>query len=81
MNNSAFSYVYRNIKGTMIDAFESAGSGFGASYNFKYYPARIDYVFVEEGVEVKEFKTDNSVELSDHYPVYTRLNLSPKSKN
>ncbi|WP_430400255.1 endonuclease/exonuclease/phosphatase family protein [Flavobacterium sp.] len=75
MNNSAFSYVYRNIRGNMVDAFESAGTGFGASYNFKYYPARIDYVFVEEGIEVKEFITDNSVQLSDHFPVFTRLNL------
>ena len=78
MNNSAFSYVYRNIKGNMADAFEKAGTGFGASYNFKYYPARIDYVFVEEGIEVKEFKTDNSVQLSDHFPVFTRLNLDVK---
>ena len=75
MNNSAFSYVYRTIKGNMADAFEQAGSGFGASYNFKYYPARIDYVFVEKEIEVKEFKIDNTVELSDHYPIFTRLNL------
>jgi endonuclease/exonuclease/phosphatase family metal-dependent hydrolase len=81
MNNSAFSYVYRTIKGNMDDAFEKAGTGFGASYNFKYYPARIDYVFVEEGIDVKEFKTDNSIQLSDHYPIYTRLNLSTNSKN
>lgn len=79
MNNSAFSYVYRTIKGNMTDAFEKAGSGFGASYNFKYYPARIDYVFVEEGIEVKEFKTDNTVQLSDHFPVFTRLNLDVKN--
>ncbi len=78
MNNSAFSYVYRTIKGNMTDAFEMAGSGFGASYNFKYYPARIDYVFVEEGIEVKEFKTDNTAQLSDHFPVFTRLNLDVK---
>lgn len=75
MNNSAFSYVYRTVKGNMADSFEKAGSGFGASYNFKYYPARIDYVFVEENIQVKEFKVDNSVKLSDHYPIITRLNL------
>lgn len=75
MNNSAFSYVYRNIKEDLKDAFVQAGSGFGASYNFKFYPARIDYVFVEDNIKVKEFKTDNEVQLSDHFPVYTRLNL------
>lgn len=78
MNNSAFSYVYRNIKGEMNDAFEEAGSGFGKSYNYKYYPARIDYVFVENSFEVKEFTTNNQVKLSDHFPVITRLNFEKK---
>ena len=55
MNNSAFSYVYRTIRGDLKDAFEEAGSGFGKSYNYKYYPARIDYVFVEKNIEVKQF--------------------------
>ena len=32
MNNSAFSYVYRSIKGKLNDSFEEAGSGFGATY-------------------------------------------------
>jgi endonuclease/exonuclease/phosphatase family metal-dependent hydrolase len=80
MNNSAFSYVYSNIKEDMKDAFEQAGTGFGASYNFKFYPARIDYVFVENNIKVKEFKTDDSVELSDHFPVYARLNMGSNSK-
>jgi hypothetical protein len=47
MNNSAYSYVYRNIKGTK-DSFEEAGKGFGATYKFKYYPTRIDYIFADE---------------------------------
>ncbi|WP_445455368.1 endonuclease/exonuclease/phosphatase family protein [Flavobacterium sp. HNIBRBA15423] len=78
MNNSAFSYVYRNIKGNMKDAFQEAGSGFGKSYNFKYYPARIDYVFVEDSFLVKEFVTNNQVKLSDHFPVITRLKMIDK---
>jgi RNA-splicing ligase RtcB len=39
---TAYSYVYRNIKGTLKDSFEEAGKGFGATYKFKYYPTRID---------------------------------------
>nr|WP_240723677.1 endonuclease/exonuclease/phosphatase family protein [Flavobacterium sp. J27] len=81
MNNSAFSYVYRNIKGKMKDAFEEAGFGFGTSYNFKYYPARIDYVFVEDSFVVKEFITNNQVKLSDHFPVITRLKKVELEKN
>ncbi len=78
MNNSAFSYVYRNIKGNMKDSFDEAGSGLGSSYNYKYYPARIDYIFVEKNIQVKEFKTLDSIKLSDHYPLFTRLEIKEK---
>jgi hypothetical protein len=44
---TAYSYVYRNIKGTLKDCFEEAGR-FGATYKFKYYPTRIDYIFADE---------------------------------
>lgn len=73
LNNSAFSYVYRSVKGKMNDAFEEAGSGFGKSYNYKYYPARIDYVFTHKDIEVKEYTTFNKFANSDHFPVMTRL--------
>jgi endonuclease/exonuclease/phosphatase family metal-dependent hydrolase len=73
LNNSAFSYVYRSVKGKMKDAFEEAGSGFGKSYNFKYYPARIDYIFTDKNMVVKEYKTFNTFVNSDHFPVMTRL--------
>lgn len=73
LNNSAFSYVYRNVKGNLNDAFEQAGKGFGKSYHFKYYPARIDYIFSDKSLKVKEFKTFNTIELSDHYPIKARF--------
>ena len=74
LNNSAFSYVYRSIRGNMNDAFEEAGKGFGTSYNYKYYPARIDYVFTNRQIVVKEYKTFQNFINSDHFPVMTRLN-------
>lgn len=81
MNNSAFSYVYRLIKGDLKDAFEEAGSGFGKSYNFKYYPARIDYFLVEKTFEVKEYVTYDKFFNSDHYPLATRLELIREENN
>lgn len=75
LNNSAFSYVYRLVKNDMKDAFNDAGSGFGKSYNFKYYPARIDYFFVEKEFLVKEYNTFDSFAKSDHFPLTTRLEL------
>jgi endonuclease/exonuclease/phosphatase family metal-dependent hydrolase len=75
MNNSAFSYVYRNIKGKLKDSFEEAGVGFGATYKFKYYPARIDYIFADETMEVKQFENFPEFQNSDHYPIMAKLSM------
>lgn len=73
MNNSPFSFVYRNIKGDLQDCFEEAGKGFGQTYKFKYYPARIDYIFADPSLKVKHFESFPEVIYSDHFPVMTRL--------
>ncbi|MEL1243311.1 endonuclease/exonuclease/phosphatase family protein [Flavobacterium sp. DGU11] len=78
LNNSAFSYVYRSVKGKMKDAFEEAGSGFGKSYNYKYYPARIDYIFTDKMINVKQYTTFDTFVNSDHFPVMTRLSFEKK---
>ena len=75
MNNSPFSYVYRNIKSDLNDCFEDAGNGFGQTYKFKYYPARIDYIFASKKMQVKSFKTFTKVEYSDHFPIMARLSF------
>jgi endonuclease/exonuclease/phosphatase family metal-dependent hydrolase len=75
MNNSAFSYVYRNIKGSLKDSFEEAGKGFGATYKFRYYPARIDYIFADEKMTVKKFESFSDFENSDHFPIMARLSM------
>ncbi|MVX34484.1 endonuclease/exonuclease/phosphatase family protein [Myroides sp. LoEW2-1] len=76
MNNSAYSYVYRNVKGDLKDAFIEAGHGFGKTFDFDYFPMRIDYVFVDNRIEVKEFKTYSEFYNSDHFPLVTRLKVS-----
>ncbi|HEY0046438.1 MAG TPA: endonuclease/exonuclease/phosphatase family protein [Flavobacterium sp.] len=73
MNNSAFSYVYRSIRGKLNDTFEEGGNGFGQTYHFKYYPARIDYIFADKQMRVKEFRNFPEFVNSDHYPIMTRL--------
>lgn len=74
-NNSAFSYVYRIIEGNHKDAFMENGKGFGYTFNFKYYPARIDYILVENEFIVKEFKTHNDFIHSDHFPVTSVIEI------
>jgi len=75
MNNSPFSYIYRTIKGDLNDCFEEAGNGFGQTYKFKYYPARIDYIFANKKIKVKSFTTFAQFENSDHFPIMTRLSF------
>ncbi|MGJ5640705.1 endonuclease/exonuclease/phosphatase family protein [Formosa sp. S-31] len=74
LNNTASSYVYRKIKGDLTDTFKVAGEGFGKTYEFKFYPVRIDFIFSDEAFAVRDFKTFN-VLYSDHYPVMASLSL------
>ena len=73
-NNTAYSYVYKEIKGNLKDAFKQAGNGFGRTFDFKFFPVRIDFVLVDEGFKVNSFKTYD-VKLSDHYPVMAKVKL------
>ena len=43
-NNTVYSYVYRILKGDLLDAFETSGTGFGSTFDFKYFPVRIDFI-------------------------------------
>ena len=73
-NNTAYSYVYKQIKGDLQDTFVEAGNGFGRTYNFKFFPVRIDFILVDDAFEVNSFKTFD-MELSDHYPIMSRVKV------
>lgn len=74
-NNTAFSYVYKQIKGDFLDTFEEAGNGFGRTYDFKFFPIRIDFIFTDKSFKINEFKNFKE-KLSDHYPIMARISLS-----
>ncbi|WP_338731092.1 endonuclease/exonuclease/phosphatase family protein [Mangrovimonas cancribranchiae] len=73
-NNTAFSYVYKNIKENLTDSFEEAGNGFGRTYDFKFFPVRIDFILADPSFKVERFKTFDE-KFSDHYPIMTHLSL------
>ena len=73
-NNTQFSNIYRQVKGDMKDTFKVAGAGFGSTFNFKYFPVRIDFILVDESIEINRHKT-YSEEFSDHFPVSAYLTL------
>ena len=74
LNNTAFSWDYKNIKNELQDTFLKAGNGFGKTYEFKKFPLRIDYIFVDENIRVIDHKNLNQ-QFSDHYPIVATLEL------
>ncbi|HEY9167863.1 MAG TPA: endonuclease/exonuclease/phosphatase family protein [Lutibacter sp.] len=72
-NNTAFSYVYHQLRKDKNDAFEVAGKGFGQTYDYKL-PVRIDYILTDKRIEVNNFKTFD-VKFSDHFPIMARINF------
>ncbi|GIZ15600.1 endonuclease [Capnocytophaga catalasegens] len=69
-NNTAFSYLYRRIKsGGLQDSFVVCGKGFGQTFNFSYFPLRIDYIFTDPVLQLSSFKTFSDIKYSDHYPI------------
>lgn len=73
-NNTAYSYVYRKIKGDLNDTFKKAGNGFGRTYHFKFFPVRIDYIFSDPAFAINGFRAYNH-HFSDHYPIMATLCL------
>lgn len=74
-NNTAFSYVYRKLKGNNLkDAFKEKGRGFGKTFDFDFIPIRIDHALVDQDIEVLDFK-NYEVQLSDHYPIMLEFKL------
>lgn len=75
-NNTSFSYIYNLVKQDerFNDAFLEAGSGFGKSFKLNYFPLRIDFLLIENGMTINEFRKFE-VDYSDHYPVLTRIAL------
>jgi len=68
-NNTAYSYIYKQFKNVgYSDAFEVAGNGFGKTFDFKFFPLRIDLILVDESLGIAQFSNFNH-KFSDHYPI------------
>jgi len=73
-NNTAYSYVYKEVKGDLQDAFVEAGNGFGRTFDFKFFPVRIDFILVDPKFKINTFKTFD-VKYSDHYPILAKVKI------
>ena len=74
LNNTEYSYVYREIERKFNDVFSLIGNGFGPTYDFKFLPIRIDYIFVSDSISVNNFKIFDK-KISDHKPISTFIKI------
>lgn len=71
-NNTAYSWVYKQIAQNKKDAFIEAGFGTGRSFNY-LFPMRIDFILTDATTEINNFKTYTK-KYSDHFPIMARVN-------
>jgi endonuclease/exonuclease/phosphatase family metal-dependent hydrolase len=75
-NDVPYSYTYQKMRDMLNNAFEEAGRGFGFTYNGKLFFLRIDNQFIDEQVNVIDFKTHRNVPFSDHFPISATYSLT-----
>lgn len=77
MNDTPMSYAYRRISRGMRDSFVEKGSGITGTYNGFFNMFRIDYIFMSEDLEVKNYFSFDEV-YSDHNAVAASLEFVKK---
>ena len=73
LNDLPSSYAYTKIRGNLKDAFVERGCGLGWTFSESVLRFRIDHILYEPSFELADFKLDNKVRYSDHYPLYCKI--------
>ena len=73
-NDVPYSYVYKTMKGDLVDGFKECGKGFMYTMREGIKRVRIDYIFHSEALKGINYYKYN-VTYSDHLPVFMRLSL------
>mgnify|MGYP001159701745 FL=1 len=74
LNNTQYSFFYKQFKDIFNDGFVSNGAGFGATYDFRYMPIRIDYLFNSKSIKANNFIVYPHV-FSDHKAISIFLDI------
>lgn len=77
-NDVPLSYTYRVIAKGLDDTFSEMAKGSAYTFNTRYNLLRIDNILVSPSIEVVSYDVDNEVEMSDHFPVISRLEFARK---
>ncbi len=80
LNETPYSFVYKQLNEKLNNAFENAGSGFGFSFNSQSLPLlRIDNQFYDPRLQIQTFKTIEECNASEHFPIVGEYSLQKKS--
>ena len=74
-NDSPISYTHHTLCDDLQDAFVESGNGLGISYNRNRMYFRIDHILASKDLRVYNCRVDDSIEASDHYPIWCYLSL------
>lgn len=75
-NDPSLSYSHHRLTRTLHDAYTEAGFGPGISYHYNGMYFRIDNILINENITAYSTKVDNSIDKSDHYPIYSYIFLN-----
>lgn len=76
-NDVPYSYTYFTIRSLLENSFETAGKGFGFTFNKVLFFLRIDNIFYHPSLAPLRFNTLREVDYSDHYPIKAVFQLEP----
>ena len=68
-NDSPISYTHHTIARQLTDCYVEAGFGPGISYHDSNFYVRIDNIMCSKNWKPYRCKVDNSITVSDHYPI------------
>lgn len=70
-NETSSSFIYRAINETLMNSFETNGSGFGFTFHSKIQAIafRIDHLFYSDDFDCNSFNTLSKWDLSEHKPI------------
>lgn len=72
-NDTPISYTYQKISRRLSSVYRQSGSGFGRSFNQSGFLVRIDHIFISDHWTSSDTYIDQEFDISDHYPLVTRL--------
>lgn len=72
-NSLPYSYKYQFLKQHLNNTFNEKGNGFGFTLNRFPYLARIDNIFVSEGIKIYSHNVLSDYKKSDHFPILVEI--------